>query len=150
MIWKSNVWYCTLFCPKYCAPRGAVPTAARTTAAATVPILFTCILSGSHRGRIAPQPLELIERSQLRMKNVYHEVYVIEQDPAALRQSFHVMRGHAPRSQGRDQVLGHAAHVRVRRPRRDHEIVSGPRQPAEIQHQGLDRLAVGQRRGDEL
>src|SRR5437660_7455432 len=100
MIWKSNVSYCTLFCPKYCAPRGAVPTAARTTAATTVPIRFTSILSllhwppRSHRGRIAPQPLELIERPQLRMKNMYHEVYVIEQHPAALRQSFHVMRGH--------------------------------------------------------
>src|SRR5690349_20670795 len=99
MMRKSKVWYCTLFCPKYCAPRGAVPTAARTAAATTVPILFTFILSGSHRRRIAPQPLELIKRSQIRVKHVYHKVYVIEQDPAALRQPFHVMGGHAARSQ---------------------------------------------------
>src|SRR5258708_190596 len=46
MIWKSNVWYWTLFCPKYCAPSGAAPSPARTAAAAaTVPILFTCVLS---------------------------------------------------------------------------------------------------------
>src|SRR6266853_1493903 len=157
MIWKSNVWYWTLFCPKYCAPSGAVPSPARTAAAATVPILITCVLSftasiratRSHSRRIAPQPLELIERAQIRVKHVHHEVYVIQQDPAALCQSFDVMRGHAPRSQAFDQMLGHAAHVRVRRPRRDHEVVRGTGQPAQIQHQRLDRLAVGQRGGDE-
>ena len=45
--------------------------------------LSACVAGGDHRG-IPPQPLELIKVPQLGMKQVDHEVYVIEQHPAAL------------------------------------------------------------------
>jgi hypothetical protein len=47
-------------------------------------------------GRIAPQALELIKLAERRVKNVDHHIHVIEQNPAALLDSFHVMSARAP------------------------------------------------------
>src|SRR5262245_5443581 len=73
-------------------------------------------------GSIPPQPLELIKLPQLGMKHVDHEVYVIEQHPATLREAFHMMRLEPRGRECRQEMLRHAAHMRVRRSRRDDEI----------------------------
>src|SRR6059036_1102796 len=96
-------------------------------------------------GSITPQPLELVKVPQLRMKNVYHEVHVVEQDPASLRQPFHMMRLHAAGRECRYQVLRHPAHMRVRGSRNDDEIVGRLAQTAQIQNYWIDGLSVQQR-----
>src|ERR1041385_6630282 len=132
MMWKSKDWYCTLFCPKYCAMSGAAPNSA---SAATIPPMrrMTVILSTrsrvrppprpphcapcpssfrpapggarrEHRG-VAPKALELIELPQFGMKNVHHEIDVVEQHPPPLSQAFHVMRHDAARLERGHQVL---------------------------------------------
>src|SRR4029077_16745245 len=120
MMWKSKDWYCTLFCPKHCKHCPASGATPNSASAATIPPnrRMTVILSppppdaspsssppplGSarreHRG-VAPQALELIELPQFRMKNVHHEIHVVEQHPPSLHQPFPVMRHNAPGPRG--------------------------------------------------
>jgi hypothetical protein len=49
------------------------------------------LLIDRDHGRIAPQAFELIKLAERWVKNVHDHVYVIEQDPAALLNAFHVM-----------------------------------------------------------
>src|SRR5579859_542326 len=153
---KLKLRYWTLFWPKYCAandPTGTVvSTAAPIASSPTLgrmrsPFRRIRIARGNDR-RVAPQPLELVELPQLGMENVYHEVHIIEQNPTPLRQPFHVMRLDPRRRERLDHVLRHAAHVRVRRPRDDHEIIRRTTQAAQIQYYRIDGLPVHQRIDD--
>src|SRR5213082_2645261 len=155
MMWKSKDWYCTLFCPKYCATSGAAPNSA---SAATIPPMrrMTVILSTAlgcarreHRG-VAPQALELIELPQFRMKNVHHEIHVVEQHPPTLSQPFYVMLHDAARLERGHQVLRHPPHVRIRRSRHDHEKICRGGQATQVEHHRVDAFAVDERRGHEL
>src|ERR1051325_6808026 len=51
MMWKSKDWYCTLFCPKYCATSGVAPNSA---SAATIPPMRRMTVILSTRSRVRP------------------------------------------------------------------------------------------------
>src|ERR1051325_6806222 len=52
-MWKSKDWYCTLFCPKYCATSGVAPNSA---SAATIPPMRRMTVILSTRSRVRPPP----------------------------------------------------------------------------------------------
>src|SRR5712692_8145857 len=121
MMRKSKFWYWTLFCPKYCARSGATPNSAR---AAAIPPMrrMDLILSTRPRGRPPrapghrPTSARADRPTQFWMKNVHHEIHVVEQHPAALRQAFDMMWHEPARLERRHKMLRHPPHVRVRRP----------------------------------
>src|SRR5258708_13519742 len=83
------------------------------------------------------------------MEDVHHEIYVVQQHPSSLSEPLDMMRHHPARRQRLHEMLRHAPHVGVRRARNDDEVVGRGRQAPQIEHRGVDRLAVGERRRDQ-
>jgi len=77
-----------------------------------------------------------------------HEVHIVEQYPAPLRQSFHMMGLDPRRRECRNEMLRHSPYMRVRRSRNDHEVIGGAAQTTQVQYHGIDRFAVQQRLND--
>ena len=50
------------------------------------------LLIDRNNGRVAPQPFELVELAERRMKNVDDHIHIIEEHPASLLDSLDVMR----------------------------------------------------------
>src|SRR5437867_8087094 len=79
------------------------------------------------------------------MKDVHHEIHVIQQHPPTLCEPLDMMWHDTTRRQRVHEVLRHAPHVGVRGARHDDEVIGGRRQAAQIEHHRVDRLAVGER-----
>src|SRR2546421_2650870 len=84
------------------------------------------------------------------MKNVHHEIHVVEQHPPALRQPFYMMRHAAAGPERGHQVLRHPPHARIRRSRHDHEEIRRGGQATQVEHHRVDAFAVDERRRHEL
>ena len=90
------------------------------------------MLDGNDSG-VAPEAFELIEAAQRGMKQVDDHIHIVEERPAPLRDSFGVMDRLTGGPQSFDQMLGGAAHVRVRRSAGDHEEIGHVRHTAQVQ-----------------
>src|SRR6266496_1634227 len=98
-------------------------SAANAIPRATTLILITVPLSGCDNFGIAPQALDLIERTKSRVEHVDDEINEIEQHPTSLLQPFSMMNPHSLFFQLRDQVLAHCSDMRIRGSAGDDEVV---------------------------
>src|ERR1041385_2936770 len=150
MTWKSKVRYWTRFCPKYCWAVARVGTTAsvRIRSERRSRDLIDTSTGRSagpeHRG-IAPELLQTIEGTRLRMEQVDHDIHEIEQHPAALGQSFGMMRAGPQGVQRPGHRIRETADMGVRCPARDHEPVGRIRHSPEVEHHHIVPFEVGQR-----
>src|SRR6185437_10079066 len=146
MICQLKERYWTLFCPKYCADAVVLSAThaspVRKTFVPFIPPPVEPSFSHCDHRCFTPEPLQLIEISELGMEEMHYEVHVVEQHPPALRQSFHVVGLVLPTK--RHQMIRHAPHVCVGGSRRDHEVVRRFRQSPEVQYDYLYRFPVRQ------
>src|SRR5678815_6123797 len=87
MTLNPNASYWTLFCPKYWADRRAGSSTNSRGSSASRWRRNMATSSGSPSGQlrcIAPEPLQLVERARLRVKQVDHKVHEVQQYPCLL------------------------------------------------------------------
>jgi hypothetical protein len=91
---------------------------------------------------ISPQVLELVEDARLWVEDVHHEVDVVEQNPPPAGEPLDVSRGHVLGVEPLRDAVGDGLHVRVGRAAHHDEPVRGGRDPSQIQHDHVLRLAI--------
>src|SRR3569623_3020960 len=82
---------------------------------------------------ITPQAFQLIEVAQRGVEDVHDELDVIEKNPAALGESFDVVRPYTFLLELIQHVLGDGAHVRVGGAAGDQKVVSGIRDAIQVE-----------------
>jgi hypothetical protein len=71
------------------------------------------------------------------MEDVDHEVHEVEQRPTAASDALDMVRAATARFHGFEDPLREGAHVRIRRSRRDDEVIGRVADGAEIQQQNI-------------
>src|SRR5262245_14994929 len=113
--------------------RRALSRSRRTVSGAGARITW---LLDSTRGRVAPKPLEAVELACLVVEDVDHDVDQVDQHPAPVRVALDVPDRGAGLLEPLHDRVGDRLDLHVGAGARDHEVVRGRRDLAEIEEAG--------------
>ena len=94
------------------------------------------------RRGVRPKTLELVVRTDCRVKDVNHDADKVQQCPAACPNAFGVVSTPPTALDHLLHALGERADVRIRCARCDHEEIGGIADLPEVEHDDVQRLVV--------